>query len=482
MSSLGNLVQIGLSALRGQQAGLNVVANNIANVNTEGYSRKSADLVTSPQIVGNIGTGVDFAGLTRARDVILDRQARFEAGLGGRLEFFESAMSTMEAIFTEVAGGGTTETGSIFDIDAGAALTGAFSRFFMAFQDLANNPESQATRAAVREEATLLTDQFRRISTQLSVLGNDLDQELGMTATRINDLTKQIAVLNKGIVSVKKSPQDVAGDLDDERDRLVDELATLLDVTLNEQTDGTFTITGSSGDGVLLVDRDRSFDLETRLIMQSGSASTQVVQAHDGRVVHFKTGKLSAILEARDEKLSKFSSELDTLASTFATRFNAQHSSGFGLDRSSGNFFFEPSSTSAAKIEVASGVLDNLDKIAASSASQANPNQSAGPGDGGNALLLSDVRLEKLYGGGTQTVEEFYADLVGELGAEARDIFTAADSQRIVQAQVDMRRENLRGVSINEEASQLILFQRAYQAAARIVTVVDDMMQAVINM
>ncbi len=105
----------------------------------------------------------------------------------------------------------------------------------------------------------------------------------------------------------------------------------------------------------------------------------------------------------------------------------------------------------------------------------------AGPGDGGNALELSDVRLKKLFGGGTQTIEEFYADVIGQLGAEAKRIFTSAESQRLVQAQVDVRRENVRGVSINEEASQLILFQRAYQAAARVVTAVDQMMQTVLD-
>ena len=110
-----------------------------------------------------------------------------------------------------------------------------------------------------------------------------------------------------------------------------------------------------------------------------------------------------------------------------------------------------------------------------------NPNVTAGPGDGGNALALSDVRLEKLFGGGTQPIEEFYADVVGQLGAEARQVFTAAEGQRLVQNQVNERRENVRGVSINEEASQLILFQRAYQAAARVVTVVDQMMQSVLN-
>lgn len=480
MSTLGNLVNIGVSSLRAHQAAMNVVGNNIANVNTRGYSRKTAELETS-NTVNNFGTGVEFAALTRARDIVLDRQARFESGNVGRLTFLESAMSTLEAIFTEVAGGGTTETGSIFNIDGGAALTGAMSRFFTAFQDLANNPESQATRAAVREEASLLTEQFHRIDSQLALMKDDLDRELQNTTGAVNDLTQQIAVLNEKILAAKENPLEAAGDLDDERDRLIDDLSALIDVTAFEQTDGTITVSAGTGEGVLLVDRNRSFDLEVRLIVQSGSVSTNLVTAGEGRPVAVTTGKLAGILEARDDQLTRFESELDQLASTLVSRFNAQHAAGFGLDGSSGNTFFQSGGTTAQLIEVSDTVLNNLDKIAASGSSPGNPNVTAGPGDGENALALSDVRLEKLFGGGTQTIEEFYADVIGQLGAEARRIFTAADGQRLVQAQVDQRRENNRGVSINEEAGQLILFQRAYQAAARVVTVVDQMMQAVLN-
>ncbi len=148
--------------LAAAQQALQTTGHNIANVNTPGYSRQRAAITTALTVNG-IGTGVEFGALTRARDLVLDQQHRFEAGQVGRLEFLESAMSTVEAIFTEVAGGGSTETGAIFNQTSGAALTGAFSRFFNSLQDLANNPESQANRAAVREEGSLLTEQFHRM-------------------------------------------------------------------------------------------------------------------------------------------------------------------------------------------------------------------------------------------------------------------------------------------------------------------------------
>jgi flagellar hook-associated protein 1 FlgK len=124
---------------------------------------------------------------------------------------------------------------------------------------------------------------------------------------------------------------------------------------------------------------------------------------------------------------------------------------------------------------VSDAILGDLDKIAASTSA-------TGTGDGSNALALSDLRAERILGGGTQTVEEFYSSLVGRVGAEAKEIYTDAEGQRLVIDQIETRRKNLQGVSINEEAVSLILFQRAYQAAARIITTVDEMMQTAVNM
>ena len=225
MSSLGNMINIGVSALRAQQVGLNVTGNNIANVNTPGYSRQRATLSSGLTVTQNkhaLGSGVEFTALTRARDLALDAQYRFESGQLGKLETLENAMSTIEAIFTEVAGGGSAEPGAIFNQTAGAALSGAFSRFFNAFQDLANNPESQANRAAVREEGALLVEQFHRMDRQMSSMRDDLGSAVTPIIDQINKLTSEIARLNERIFLDKDSTAQIAGNLDDERDLKID--------------------------------------------------------------------------------------------------------------------------------------------------------------------------------------------------------------------------------------------------------------------
>jgi flagellar hook-associated protein 1 FlgK len=480
VSTLNNILNTGMSALRTHQVGLNVTGNNIANVNTPGYSRQRAEL-TPGLTVNGLGTGVEFGALTRARDFVLDRQHRFEAGQLGKIEFQESAMSTIEAIFTEVAGGGSTETGAIFNQSSGAALSGAFSRFFNGLQDLANNPESQANRAAVREEGSLLTEQFHRMDAQLSLMREDLESEFKTTVDRVNKLTTEIARLNTRILADKQDTASIAGNLDDERDRLVDELATLMDISAKEQSDGTYTVTGGIGAGILLVDKALSSELAVTSLVRDGAIVSDLVIADNGARIEVNAGRLAGILDARDNKLTSFQDTLNEVARVFVDRFNIQHTSGFGLDGSSSNLFFDAGSVSARTIRVAETILTNVDKIATASPNPTNPSISAGTGDGSNALALSDVRLERLFGGGTQTVEEFYSDFIGEIGAEAKHVFTLGESQRLVLDQVNSRRENLRGVSINEEAAQLIIFQRAYQAAARMVSVADQMMQSILN-
>lgn len=482
MSSLGASIELGREALRAQQIGLNVAGNNIANVNTPGYARKQAKLESKTNMALGSGTGVLVAGLTRVRDRFLDSQFRFERGDVGRLESLEQAMATVEAIFTEVAGGSTSETGAVFDQPGGASLNGAFSRFFNAFQDLANTPDSQAARAEVREEAVLLTEQFHRMHNSLTALRDEVEGEFRETVKEINQLTKKIAELNVKIVTTKAKPNFVAGNLEDERDRLIDDLSRLLDMSVREESDGTLAISGMEGEGVLLVTRGISTDLGIRGVVQDNALVSHIVFADTDELVPVSNGKLKGLLETRDEKIPSFQASLDLLAETLVTRINQIHSGGFGLDGSSGNLFFQSSGINARLIGVSQGVLDDLNKISVASPSETSSSFSAGSGDGSVALALSDLRLEKILSGSTRSMEEFYSDLVGRVGAEAREVYNNVEARRLVLEQITSRRENNRGVSINEEASDLILFQRAYQAAARLVSMVDEMMEMTLNM
>lgn len=481
MPSLNSAIQVGRSALRAQQIGLNTIGNNIANVNTPGYARKNVVLAGDPVVNGGVGGGVRVTALTRQRDNFLDSQFRFEGGAMGRLEVTNRLMGTVESIFTELSGGGSSETSAIFNQASGAALSGGFSRFFNAFQDLANDPQSISARAQVREEARFITEQFHRIHDQLIDLRAEIDTDVKNTVRDVNQITADIAGLNARILSLKRNPTDVAGNLDDERDRLLDQLSNMIDVRVREEPDGTYTVTGAAGEGVLLVDGALSNDLGTRAVVRDGMSVSDITLADTGANLPITTGKLRGLLDVRDGKVPSYMSSMDQLAVHFAEQVNDVHGTGFGLDGTSGNYFFEPTLANARELRLSSLIEGDLNKIATAAPNANNPSISLGDGDGSIAQAIADLQHARSMGGGTQTIEEHYSQFIGQVGAEAREVIADLEAQGLVMEQVTNRRENVRGVSINEEASDLILFQRAYQAAARIVSVVDEMYQTVLN-
>ena len=483
MPTLNTSLAIGRSALRAQQFALTTVGNNIANVNTPGYSRKATLLkVENAGGADAPGGGVRIDGMTRMRDRFLDSQFRFEGSILGRLEVETGLMGTVEAIFTEMAGGGSSETSAIFNQASGAALSGGFSRFFNAFHDLANNPQSQGARAQVREEATFIIQQFQRMHDKLSDLSTNIDLDIKDTVKQINLITRDIAELNQRILTGKEKTTDVAGNLDDERDRLIDDLSRLIDASVRANADGTLTVKGTSGGGFSLVEGVTSTELGTRAIVRNGESVSVVTRAATDETIVVSSGRLKGLSEVRDEKIPDFKNSLDVMALTFVERVNAVHGTGYGLDGTSGNNFFEPTLSNARDIRLSADIADNLNKIATAAPHADNSGISAGLGDGSVAQAIGDLAHERSFGEGQRTIEEFYSDLLGSIGAESREIINDFEGQTLVMEQVSNRRENVRGVSINEEASDLILFQRAYQAAARIITTVNELMQTILSM
>ena len=470
MSTLGTSIEIGRNALKAHQIGIAVTGDNIANVNTPGFSRKRAQLSTTPP-VGGFGTGVQVAEVTRARDQLIDAQVRFENGLFGRLESMQRSFTTIEAVFSELAGSSAGEAGAVFSQSSGVGLSGSMSRFFNGFQDLANNPESGSARSVIREEGQLLTRTFNRLDRQLRDLRTELEAEFQRKVEEANTLLEEIARLNVRIPSERLAGGGSGGGLEDTRDNLVDELSKLIDITIREDPSGFIKVLG--GGRISLVDNATVNSLGRRVEVVGEAAVSKLTLASTGETITLSGGVLKGIEEIRDTRVPEYLASLDTLAATLVSEVNLKHSAGFGLNGVSGTEFFTQTGTTALTIEVNSAIIDNTDLIAASANLTFGNNQVA--------LDIADIRLSQLFNGGTKTAEEFYSDLIGQIGSQAKETFTNLETQRVISDQLSNRRENIRGVSINEEAANLILFQRAYQAAARIITIVDEMFQSVLE-
>ena len=470
-SPAGHGIEIGRRALQAQQAALNTTGHNIANANTVGYSRRQVNLENAiSRVNGGIGTGADIASIQRQRSSFDDAQMRVQQQVLGRWQSLERSLGSIEAIFNEPAGAGSSEAGTIFNEPSGLGLSGSLSRFWNAWQDLANVPESGAARAAVRQEADFLVTTLHQYHSKLTDTRVELDKEIVAEVEEINEILDQLAAVNDELPAAGFSGGD-AGDLKDRRDLLLDELSGKVDISLVERENGQISVLLS---GHNLLEGDHVSHLRVRQVAQDGHAVSRVVFEDDGSNTPIGEGKLRGLVDVRDDVVPDLLNRIDSVAVAMVEELNELHRTGFGQDGSTGVNFFDPNKVSASNIAVSDAILKDLNNISASA--------DGNSGDNGMALAISGLRNENILEDGTSTMEGFYYEMLGDIGARSREAQTMAENNRLFAQQIENRRQSVQGVSLNDEASNLVLFQRAYQAAARAVSIIDDLMEVTINL
>ena len=469
-SSASHGIEIGRRALQAQQASLNATGHNIANANTPGFSRRQVRLENAISAVqGGIGSGADLEGVTRQRSRFIDAQMRVQQQVLGRWEVLERGVGSIEAIFNEPAGAGSSEAGTIFNEPSGLGLSGSFSRFWNAWQDLANVPESGAARAAVRQEADFMVTTLHQYHDKLRDTRNEMDADVIDEVADINEMLDELANINAEVPRASFNGGD-AGDLLDRRDLIIDELSRRVDISLTESDNGQISVLLA---GHNLLQGDHVIHLQVRQTVNEGTSVSRVHYADDGTLAPISEGRLRGLIEVRDNVVPKLMANLDEMAVGLVTEINALHRTGFGNDGGTGVNFFDPTKLDASNIAVDEAILTSLNNIAASADGNA--------GDNGMALALSALRNSNILSAGTQTMEGFYHEMLGEVGALSGEAQTMAENHRLFSSQIENRRQSVQGVSLNDEASQLVLFQRAYQAAARTVSIIDELLEVTVN-
>ena len=451
-----------LKALTAAQTQLDIAAHNTANASTDGYSRQRVRIVASEPysypsfnksgLPGQIGTGVSVAGIERARDSFLDVQIRIQAQSSGYWDARRDELSKVETIFPEPSDSG---------------LGTVMSRFWSAWQDVAADPTSNAARAALTEQASSFAARLNRDAGQLSTVATGIDVEVSARVGEINDIARQLAGLNDQIQRVVVSG-DNANDLSDQRDLLLDRLSKMLPVVVEPQADGSVTVLVGGTD---LVNHGMS-----RTITAATNPSSHIEpQWSDGSAVDLGSGQLAALVEVRDTTLAAYRTSLDTLAKGIADAVNALHQAGTDATGAAGLAFFTyTAGNEAGSLAVNAAIIADPRLVAAAGAA----NQ---PGDGTVAASIADLRSALLFGSGSQTASDIYAGIVSRIGSDARQGTEMAANQALVVDHLERRRESISGVSLDEEATDMIRFQHAYQAAARVITAVDEMLDLLIN-
>jgi flagellar hook-associated protein 1 len=458
MGALNQLLYTARDSLTAQAYGLNVTGQNITNVNTPGYVRRDPLLET--RALGTATTGsVTVAGLRRATDIYIERRELTARGSASAANEHDKQLASVEALFNDL---GATGMGTVLD--------GLYS----SFSALATNPSDPTARAAVLGAADAFASRANSIGNALSDQKNELFKAAQDTATEINVKAESIAQLNRRILAAEAQGEDAA-DLKDQRNNLLLGLSQLVDVRTIPDVKGSIIVQVS---GATLVDgvdtRKLSVDLAAdgslRLLSaREGDSPTEVTQFLSG-------GRLAGIKEARDVDLFDVHERFDQLVFDVATSVNTQHAAGFGKDGLSGrNLFDVPAITlgPARGIAVSSQVAGNPDAIAAAEAA------GSVPGGTGNAVALANLWNQPLSGG--RSAAETYGDIVGDIGQRKAAVALAVDTQNAVKEQIQAMRESVSGVSLDEEMVSLTKYQRAYEAAGKVLSTVDELLQDLIN-
>jgi flagellar hook-associated protein 1 len=556
-SNIFNILNTAQVGLRSQLLAMEVTGHNIANVQTEGYSRQEINLKTmDPRFteLGQIGTGVRVGGIERAHDEFLHLQILGESDDLGRSRVKKEVFDQLEILLGE---------------KSGQSLNESLSSFFSGLQDVASNPTSPPERSSLVAEAQNLVSTFNNLGESLFQVQQNLNAAIAVDVGKINSLTKEIAALNK-VIHANEPTTFSANDYRDQRDLKVKKLSEMIDLNYVDEHDGQISLTRN--DGTPLVLKSTSFTLETSINGNNKSFFDVIVRDPSNNISNISStingGSLKGYFEMRDTIVEEVKEKLDRMAAGFAREFNEVHQQGFGSDGSTGNNFFntlkttvhknvnntgsatlkaingDPSNISVDKYEITltesnSFSLKNLtkgtssgtytfqqgstfnlangfaiiisgthsagDKFLFSTSESAARNLSVSSNilnntnkfsaglntktDGGNALNLLKLQSKLVFdsvsvdsaGSGTFTFDEFYSSLISTLGIQSSASQATLTQQEGIMRQLNIRRESKAGVSIDEEMINMIKFQQAYNAAARLIGVVDEMLENMIH-
>jgi flagellar hook-associated protein 1 FlgK len=453
-------MSVALQSLLVQQGALEVVANNIANANTPGYSREVPILEESPPILsGNtmVGTGVTLQSVQSVRDNILDLRIDQETSQQSSLNSYVDSMNQVQALFNETQGTG---------------LQTDLSNFFNNFQSLATDPTSSSLRQAVIVAGQDLAGAFSQTSDNMATIQQGLDQSVVQTVQQVNQLTAQVANLNQQIQEVSNSG-DNPGSLVDQRNEALTNLSNLIDTAVIYSNNGTVSVTTTHG--ALLVSGNQSEALTTQI--NSATGMNDVYAQGTDITSTIAGGELQGLISARDGGIPSAQSSLDNLAADLISAVNQQQNDGYDLNGAQGVDFFTPFTPSASGSNAGAAAtmtvaLTDPDQVAASS--------DGTQGDNGNATAMANLQNASIVSG--QTAGDYYSNLIDQVGNDVSNATSEQEAVGLVLQQLTNQQQSISGVSLDEEATNLITYQQAYEAAARVISTVDELNEATIDM
>ena len=474
MPSTFTAIEIGKSALLASRRAMDTTGHNIANAATPGYSRQQVILEPIIQRVdvvsGTSGLGVRVVDVQRIRDPFIDGVLRGEQAKKAGFESQKEVLDHLQILFAE---------------PSDSSMRNFVDAYWAAWHDLASEPQSQAARAQLMETGCSVADMFRHLGSQIDSLTGDVEAAVSSTVTKVNLLSERICSLNTEI-SRALARKEPVGDLMDRRDLLIDELTELTGATVSYLDEGTVKV---SIGGIPIVDKYKSYPMSSAIT--SNGVEFYVVTGpndSDKLLLSGVSGALGGYKVARDEIVLKFRDELNSVALKFFEGINYIHQ----VDPETGAIdltypaFFQFSNDVLSTIKVTDEIVNDPGKIRTSigldgldgEIAHAIADYIAGTP---NEFLSEIVTLGSGFDLSGGNFTEKWMSIVGKLGVEGQKVEIGHSTQELLVKELANRRDSISGVSREEEITELIREQHAFNAAARLISVADEMLDTIIN-
>lgn len=451
------------SGLQADQAAMDAIADNLSNVNTSGYQAEQADLTTAPSSgTMGIGSGVDVLGITQASDAVLSADTLSASSASANSSALEQVLQTVENAFPEPSSNG---------------LSSQLTSFWSGWNAVTTDPSEVAPRTAVIDQAQDLVSTLNQASSDLTQTLQNTNTQISTTVTQVNSLLSQVATLNQSIVSsIASGSQPNA--MIDQQNSLINQLGQDIGITTQPQANGAVNI---SVGGFTLVQGDTA---DTLSVKSSGTpATTSIVSNASSAALPVTSGQLAGLLTAVNVNIPSYQSELDQTATNLANTVNNQLGQGWdasgnsdvaagtgvGPNNSAPLFVLGSGSTgAAATISINAAVLANPQLLAAASTA------TNGANDGSNAGALAEL------GTAATGPDLSYQNFITNLGTQVQTATTQSASQTSLSQSLQASLQSVTGVDTDQQTVQMLGYQQAYQASAKVISTIDTMMQSLL--
>lgn len=447
-----DIIQASRSGLQAAEKQLSVTAHNIANINTPGYSRQRTDLSPNATTINGmtVGRGVQIDDVTRIRHELIDEQIQTQSSKLGAYQQRSVALEQVESVFTSGVGG---------DLDESIA------EFFNSFRQLAAQPESTSLREDVARKADTMAGKFNEVDFRLNEITKSIAEKGRELLDRVNQFMQELAELNNSI----RQAEARGGEDTEALDRqvvILEELSGIIELDTRRAENGTLEVNIG---GINLLENDN-----VKRLTPEVDPDNNVFRARleGSKVVDLKGGELGAAAQLVEQDIRSYQDELDQIAGYVVERVNEVHSQGYNLNNGTGVEFFDPDNQTASNIALSNIISNDVSNIAASSEPDA-------PGNNEIALQIAAISDETTASG--RTLHESAIGLASRAGAELNDARSGLQTADSAKRMLSNQQEAISGVNLDEELTDLISHQNAYQASARVMNSAQQMFDSLLS-